>query len=105
MTTGQFSAFLSFYGQRFEEILMSYRDELIEKKQVQSFKCDGCPTILVDKEFKSNFFTVYGNINVGVNGKLISGNIHEGMVNKISIFCRPCMFDFMNKHEPEVTQR
>ena len=61
---------------------------------VQGIKCDKCEKIH-DRNSKE-FFTVMGNILVGIKGGVIGNNLNDdGQVVKDAHFCKECMKEIL----------
>lgn len=64
---------------------------------IQAVKCFKCSKLHeVDSE---NFFTIHGNICIGIKGGIIGNNFdNTGKLLKFDAICKTCLFTFLKEY-------
>lgn len=67
----------------------------IQPTGIVAYRCVKCEKI--HTELEQTFFTVYGNITIGMSGGIIGNNIDEysNEVKNASVYCIQCLIDLL----------
>jgi hypothetical protein len=80
---------------------MKYVNKAIEECKVECVKCIKCGTLhsTVSPGNKEKFFSVHGNICIGLNGGIVGNNLTEdGQVNRVMIYCFNCLIKYLQEN-------
>jgi hypothetical protein len=76
---------------------MKYITKAIKENKVECSNCKALYSI-INSEDKEKFFSVHGNICIGLRGGIVGNNLtKEGQVNRIMIYCFSCLIKYLQE--------
>ena len=72
-------------------------------KTIEAVKCMSCGK--VHERNSKTFLSVWGNVNIGIEGGIIGNNIEDGRVERVSIYCIDCFRERINESTVDSTIR
>jgi hypothetical protein len=72
---------------------------------IKAIECDGTDCGKLMKSDSRDFFTIYGNLMIGLDGGLIGNNLEEGKVVSTSYFCSACFMKIIQTASNTTTTR
>jgi hypothetical protein len=84
-----------------KEKKVKYIDKAIEESKVECVKCIKCGMLhsAISPGGKEKFFSVHGNICIGLNGGIVGNNLNEdGQVNRVMVYCFNCLIKYLQEN-------